>query len=78
MAGSPQASRWRRILAVLGAIASYGAGLGTVVLVLVIFGVRPGNFAAWLVSPVGVVLVLVIGGIVGWSIRRGRRRLPYR
>ncbi len=68
-----QASRFRRAWTILGVIVSYGLGLGTLVLVLVIFGVRPGNFAEWLVSPVGVVIVILGGGLFAWSIFQNRR-----
>ena len=68
-----RASRSRRTWEVLGVVASYGSGLGTIALSLFIFGVRPDNFAAWLVSPVG--LILIGGGalIALWRYRHQRR-----
>ena len=51
----------------------YALGLGTVVLVLFMFGVRPDNFARWLVSPVGLFLLAVTAAVVVWSYRRRDR-----
>ena len=54
-------------------VASYASGLGTVVLALFIFGVRPDNFAAWLVSPVGLFLIGSALAVWFWRYRKGRR-----
>ena len=47
--------------------------VGTIVVILVIFGVRPGNFADWLTSSTAVVILIIVGVLVGWRILRGRR-----
>ena len=73
MTGPPRESRLREALSAAGVVASYASGLGTVVLALFIFGVRPDNFAAWLVSPVGLFLIGSALAVWFWRYRKGRR-----
>ena len=65
--------RWAYARALIGTVISWVLGLGTIVLVLVILGVRPGNFAKWLVSPVGLIVIALVVGFAAWAILRMRR-----
>jgi uncharacterized membrane protein len=65
--------RWAYTRAMIGTVISWVLGLGTIVLVLIILGVRPGNFAEWLVSPVGLIVIVIVVVIAVWAIRRIRR-----
>lgn len=57
----------------IGTVISWVLGLGTIVLVLVILGVRPGNFADWLVTPFGLFVIVLVVVVSVWAIRRARR-----
>ncbi len=59
-------ARLHRAWSLLGLVASYVAGLGTVVFALFLFGVRPENFARWLVSPVGLAVIGSTATLVIW------------
>lgn len=68
-----RAGRWAYARAVIGTVISWVLGLGTIILVLVILGVRPGNFAEWLVTPFGLFVVALVVVVAAWAVRRARR-----
>lgn len=67
-----RAGRWASARAMIGTVISWVLGLGTIILVLVILGVRPGNFAEWLVTPFGLFVVVLAVVVAAWVIRRAR------
>jgi uncharacterized membrane protein len=67
-----RAGRWANARALIGTVVSWVLGLGTIVLVLVILGVRPDNFAEWLVTPFGLFVVALTLVVAAWAIRRAR------
>ena len=70
---TPRGPRLRELWATAIVALQYALGLGTIALVLFIFGVRPDNLASWLASPVGLLIVVATLAATAWLYRKQRR-----